>query len=69
MTDKRATARSAFAKGAVKHMRKRYGVDVAVVDLDYTWAIMRTDGANLTPEQTRGFWLFRSGYKLFGADV
>lgn len=69
MTDKRARERQKFAKSAERQMLKQFQLDVVVLDMGDAWAVLRTDGVALTPRETFGFECYRTGYRLFGADV
>jgi hypothetical protein len=69
MTDKRTIQRQKFAKAAERQMLKQFQIDVTVLDMGDTWAVLRTDGVALTDLETFGFECYRTGYRLFGADV
>jgi hypothetical protein len=67
--DKRTVQRARFAAAVQRNMRKKHGIEIAVLDTGESWEVMLADGGKLTPEQVRDFWAFRLGYRLFGADV
>lgn len=69
MTDKRTRTRQAFAQAATRHMLKQFKLDVVLLDLGDRWAVLRTDGVDLTDLEKFGFECYRTGYRIFGLDV
>jgi hypothetical protein len=50
-------------------MLAKLKLDVAVIDLGDEWAVMRTDGQELTPAELRAFNLYRAGYRIMNPDA